>query len=178
MAWAERGDLPVRTSGIFVGGAVGMSDVELKTELGDLDGTDFSYKLFTGYRWWNTHMPWDIDLGIELAWVDLGERESTLDDGNNWNMTTDGFATNIIGYFPLRRNWELTGKAGLYFSSTDLTNEDVDIESGSDDGTDLILGLGLGYHGARGFGVRAEIESYGVMSGGLLLSLAGTYQFK
>ena len=175
LAWAERGDLPVRTSGWFVGGAVGIGDVESKTELGDIDGTDTGYKIFTGYRWWNTPMPWDIDLGLELAWVELGERESILADANNWKMTNKGFSTDVIGYFPLRRNWELIGKAGLYFSETRLTNQDVAIEPGDKDSTDLTLGLGIGYQGARGFGARAEIESYGVMDGGFLWSLSATY---
>jgi hypothetical protein len=185
LAWAERGDLPVRTSGLFVGGAVGIGAVEIKTDQGKIDDTDTGYKLFTGYRWWNTPIPWDIDLGFELAWVDLGEREAVLDDGDNleisndiWKSTTDGFSTTVSGYLPLRRNWELIGKAGLYFSETTLINLNVPIEPGSDDSTDLILGIGIGYQGARGFGVRAEIESYGVMDGGFLWSLSGTYQFK
>lgn len=175
---AERGDPPVRTSGLFVGGSVGSADVEIKTDLGSLDGSDFSYKLFTGYRWWNSPMPWDIDLGFEFAWVDLGSRESVLDDGDNWEMTNDGFSTVLIGYLPLRRNWELIGKAGAFFSDTRLTNQDQAIDEGSDDSTDLTLGLGIGYQGAGGFGARAEVESYGVLDGGFLWSLSATFQFK
>ena len=177
LTWAERGDLPVRTSGIFAGAGLGLGQATLDTEFGDLDGQEFSFKLFAGYRWWNTFMPWDIDLGFEAGYVDLGSREQDLDD-TVWKMTNKGMLADLTGYLPIARNLDLIGKAGLFFSDTKLSNKSIDIPECSDSSTDLSLGIGVGYQAAGGFGARAELESFGTVSGAWLLSLSATYQFK
>ena len=174
---AEQGDLPIRTPGFLVGGGIGLSQVELNSDIGDIDGGEFSYKLFLGYRFRSLFMPWNSNLGVEAAFVELGTRHGVL-DSSNWKMTNKGFSTSLVSYWPISRHWDLIGKAGAYFSDTELNNEDLDIPSGSKSSTDLALGVGVLYQSAGGLGGRFELESLGAVDGALLATFTATYQFK
>ncbi|MGI9343365.1 MAG: outer membrane beta-barrel protein [Gammaproteobacteria bacterium] len=175
VAWAAEGDLPYRTSGFYLGLGAGYSDLELKAQPVNVSGGDFGYKAFAGYRFPRAFLPWGINIALEAAWADLGE---VTDDapGARLALAVDGFVGSIVGYVPITHRFELFGKAGAYVWDAELAANGVTQDK--DDGTDLALGVGIGYHTGGGLGFQAELEGYDLLDGALLASVSVTYQFK
>lgn len=175
-AWAEQGDLPRRTSGFFVGGGLGYSSVDLKSEQLKMSGGDLGYKLFAGYQFPQySFMPFDSFFALEGGYTDLGQ----IDDdafGTGFDLEIDGFDLYITGYIPITRTLDLVGKAGIYLWDATLEADGITVDD--DDGSDLALGLGLEYRSGSAYSARLTIESYDMLDGGWLATLAGTWQFK
>jgi len=175
-AWAEQGDLPRRTSGLFVGGALGYSAIDLQTEQVQLSGEDFSYKVFVGYQFPQySFMPFDTFFALEGGYTDLGR----IDDdalGASFELDVDGFDVYFTGYLPVTRSLDLVGKAGIYLWDATVKADGATIDD--DDGSDLALALGLEYRSGKAYSARFTVESFDMLDGGWLATLAGTWQFK
>ena len=175
---AEQGDLPIRTSGFYVGAALGSADAEIKTDLGSVSGSDTAWRFTAGYRWWNTFMPWDIDLGLEFSYIELGDRQSRLSDGSDWQLENSGIAGAVTGYWPVSQHIDITGKGGLIYSDTELSNQTVAIPSGTDSSTDILLGLGVAWRMTGPWSAALEYEYFDTLDGASLASIVVYYQFK
>jgi OOP family OmpA-OmpF porin len=157
--------------GFYLGGSVGNSTLEADDNF-ELDGTDVSldfdesdtaYKLFGGYMF-NDY------LGVELAYVDLGEPEDDFSaDGGEISVDLSaeftGFTADVVGQLPLGPV-DLFAKVGLvsYDAELDISATDgVVTESGSleDDGEELHYGLGATLNFGN-FGIRAEYEMFDI----------------
>lgn len=147
-------------SGLYVGASVGSTQIDFTEDDPDLGKVDFDdddagYKLFAGY---NLGLIPLIDLAVEGAWVDFGQ--------------FDGSINNISGRAGLDVNgWTLAGLAGVklgpigLFAKVGAIDWDGDLEgdynSGSDDGTDPLYGVGARFQ-LMSFQVRAEYETFDV----------------
>jgi len=175
VAIAAEGDLPHRTSGFYVGGALGYSTQEVNRDPIDVSGGAFAWKALGGYRFPQGFLPWGIHVGLEAAWVNLGEvEESSL--GSELAINTRGIEGYFVGMIPLTRKFELIGKVGAISWDAEL---EVDGTKQDDtDGTDLALGIGLAYHTGDQVAAQFEIESFDLLDGAYLASVSLLYQFK
>jgi len=174
-AWAAEGDLPYRTPGPYLGVGAGYSDLELKNDPINVSGGDFGYKLFGGYRFPRAFLPWGINVGLEAAWVDLGEVTDGV-PGTSLALAVDGFNGYFVGFFPLTRRIELIGKLGVYAWDAELNANGV--TEAKNDGTDLAWGVGFAIQTGGQLGAQIELEGYDVLDGALLATASITYQFK
>lgn len=173
--WADQGDLPTRTSGPYLGIGVGYSKIDARNDQISISGEDFSYRLLGGYRFAHLPLPFDIDVGIEAAYVDLGEvDEFTL--GSDVAVEMDGFVTSGVVYLPVFRNLDVFGKTGVYFWDGTVKADSTEIADESS--TDLSLGLGIAWQTGGALGAQLEIESLNALDGVWIATLSATYQFK
>jgi len=173
---AEQGDVPLRTSGFYVGGGIGYNQVDLKTEQLKLSGSDLSYTFFAGYQFPKyAFMPFDTFFALEGGYLDLGK----VDDqalGANFELDIHGFDLYAVGYLPITRRFDLFGKAGVYLWDAKLKGDGVTVDD--DSGTDLAIGFGFEYRTGKAYSARLTIESFDMLDGVWVATLAGTYQFK
>lgn len=174
--WAEQGDLPRRTSGVYLGAGLGYNQVDVKTEQVDLSGSDFSYKVFVGYQFPQySFMPFDTYFAIEGGYIDIG----TVDDdalGANFEFDMHGFNGYFTGYLPITRSIDLFGQAGVLFWDGKAKGDGLTIDD--DDGTDLAFGAGFEYRSAGAYSARLTLESFDILDGAWVATLAATWQFK
>jgi hypothetical protein len=114
-------------------------------------------------------------VGVELAYVDLGEAEyksrllvtdgvTDADLNTTVNVASSGAALSAVGTLPIIAGWEAYGRVGMYFGSNDLdasvgtsgVGDSIDDSSSSQS---LMWGAGLGYT-ARQWTVRLEYQQY------------------
>lgn len=125
--------------GPYLGFALSESDDDILNE------TDSGFKLFGGY----TLSP---NLGVELAFVDLGEFSSG-------NLEQDGLSVHLLGYLPVSQSFDLFGKVGFF-------NWEVRASGLTDTGTDISYGFGGEVRVSNQLAIRAEWETYDDVSGG------------
>lgn len=173
--WAAEGDLPYRTSGLYLGIGVGYSDLEFDNPPLGVSGGDFAYKILGGYRFTPGFLPWGMTVALEAAWLDLGEATDDL-PGAEFGLSLDGLEGNLVAYLPLTRNIDLFGKAGVMRWDAELSVNGATVDD--NDGTDLTGGIGLALQTGGAFGAQLEIQGYDMLDGAMLGSLSFTYQFK
>jgi len=135
-----------------------------------VDDEDVGWKIFGGYQFNNF-------FALEGAYVDLGEIEtefqsSTSDLTQLLNDTAEvhpflaeGWVLSIVGMVQPNPNWDLMAKIGAFIWEADV---DVwEVASGqkvtlSDDGTDLMYGVGARFKPHPHWGGRAEWERYDI----------------
>lgn len=175
-AWAEQGDLPLRTSGFYAGAGIGYNQVDLKTEQLKLSGSDLSYTLFAGYQFPKySFMPFGTFFALEGGYLDLG----TVDDqalGANFKLDIHGFDLYAVGYLPITRRFDFFGKAGVFLWDAKLKADGVTVDD--DNGTDLALGIGFEYRTGKAYSARLTLESLDILDGAWVATLGGAYQFK
>jgi hypothetical protein len=176
-AWAEKGDLPYRTNGFYVGAGLGYGQVQMSSGPLKITGEDIAYKAFVGYRL--PYSPAGINVAIEGGYVDLGNiHDEPLGSVNS--LTVDGLDLAALAFFPILHRWDMFAKAGAFFWDAELKGfapgapEYTDTASD----TDLLLGLGASYNTGTALGFRAEVESRGALDGAWTVSVSGIYQFK
>lgn len=173
--WAERGDLPVRTTGWYAGFGAGFSQMELSSGPVDISGSDFGYKLFGGYRFPRAFLPWGVNVALQAAYVQPGDiYDQSV--GSDFNLDIDGIDLAAVGILPISRNWEFFGKAGAFLADTKVSADGIVLSNSSD--TELSLGIGFAWQTGTPFGVQVELENFGVADGVWLTTVSGTYQFK
>ena len=140
--------------GGYIGFGLGSADIK------EIDETDTAYKLVAG---WTANQ----NLGVEVAFIDLGTYQSGLADAY-------GVVFDVVGYLPLGNNFNILGKLGMFAWTVD-----VDMINASDDGTDLTYGLGVQYDFTNRLFLRGEWEEYFDVSGSdiSLLSAGISYTF-
>lgn len=132
----------------------------------------FTWGLTLGYQFFRY-------LAVEAAWVDLGSAEykANVDVGDpstdpptviplSTKITTDsaGATLSALGILPFASNWQVYGRAGVYFASNDL---EVSASSGdfgvsgedSDNTQEFYWGIGAGYTQAQ-WTLRLEWQQY------------------
>lgn len=147
----------------FLGGSIGQSDVddEITTGLidsGTVDGKDSAWKIFGGYMF-NRHF------GIEAAYINAGEvsYSGTFSGfpvtGGKVELTA--FNVSVLGNLPINEQFSVFGKVGLFSWEAEASDITGGFPfSGSEDGTDISFGVGVGYNFTPNFGVRAEYELF------------------
>jgi len=128
----------------------------------------FTYGITLGYQ----ILPY---LAVEASYVDLDDAEyrgsPTVTDGVatadfRTQVTTEssGPALSVLGILPLPRNWEVYARAGVYFSSTDVTarlssGDVVSAASDSSNSEEFLWGAGVGYSRDQ-WTVRLDYQQY------------------
>jgi len=128
----------------------------------------FTYGITLGYQ----ILPY---LAVEASYVDLDDAEyrgsATVTDGFGTadfrtQVTTEssGPALSVLGILPLPRNWEVYARAGVYFSSTDVTarlssGDVVFAASDSSNSEEFLWGAGVGYSRDQ-WTVRLDYQQY------------------
>lgn len=174
-AWAAQGDLPIRTSGAYIGLGVGTNQVDLKNEPIEVSGSDVTLRLSGGYRFTPKFLPWDTSLAIEAAYVDLGEVTDTSLD-SEFRLETSGLDLLVVGYLPLTRRWDLVGKAGLFLWDATLKADGVTRDDST--GADLNFAVGFAYQTPSAWSAQVEVQVIDMFDGVWSATASAIYQFK
>jgi hypothetical protein len=181
-SWAEQGDLPYRTAGLFVGAGLGVSNVEMNSGAIKIDSGDTSKRIFIGYRL--PYSPKGINIALQGAYFDLGNAHDTPLD-STFSLKVDGFDFSAIAYFPITQRWDLLAKAGAAVWDSKLKGwappgwpppRSEITDSYSD--TDLTLGFGASFNTNSALGFQVEVERMNLLDGAWVAWASGTYQFK
>jgi len=170
--------------GFYVGGGVGWAQVSVEDDdyhnynccyyYGPYDydqgEEDTGFALHAGYRF----NPW---IAAELAYLDAGNPEwderyvyvSDLDDVFDTLVELDLQSIQLsgLGILPFADIWEVYLRAGIAYWTADAEQRliggvdgDVYVRDVDDDGTNFLIGLGLGVSPAPSWQVRVEYQSY------------------
>lgn len=147
----------------YLGASAGQSDIDESIAggfitSGTVDGKDSGTKLYGGLRF-------GPNFALELAWVDLGQASYSGDffgsPVTNGKVKVSGFNTSAVGLYPVKANFELFAKAGLFAweaKASDITGG-VPFSAKGDDVT-LSLGIGANYYFTKNVGARIEWEHF------------------
>jgi hypothetical protein len=127
----------------------------------DIDDQSTAFKLFAG-----SFIGRNAD--VELSYVDFGEFSDKLESASDRiNLKWEGraIAASLLGRLPISNQDAFFVRGGVHWWEVDfkVSTEGPTFGTGSasesDDGVDLLLGLGY-QHDFGGFGIRAEWERY------------------
>lgn len=104
------------------------------------DNREDSFKGYIGYQF-------DRTWGLEFGYNDLGQYRGS--DVESWTLAG-------TGTMHLNERWSLLGKLGAAANRPQF--------AGSDDRTELLMGVGLGYSFNKNIGLRLEYEDFGKLS--------------
>jgi OOP family OmpA-OmpF porin len=166
-------------SGFYAGGGVGKFDVKID-DFDDVDDTidsydsdDTAWKAFAGWRM-NPY------LAFEVAYVNLGSPDDEILPETDLTVETDGFAPYVVGTIPIGDWFEVFGKAGYYWYSTDLELSSPlgDIRDDESDST-FTWSAGLGLNVFERVNIRLEYEQFDfdATDDAEALWLTGAYRF-
>jgi opacity protein-like surface antigen len=144
--------------GWYLGGGIGEFNVEID-DVDDIEETvdrydtdDTAYRAFVGYR----VNPY---LAAEVAYINLGNPESTVFTDTVLQTEIDGFAPSIVGVLPIGPLFEVFGKAGYYFYDQEVTaSSPLGRVETSKDAEDFLYSAGAGLNIGQHFNVRLEYE--------------------
>jgi OOP family OmpA-OmpF porin len=167
--------------GFYIGGSIGQSDfddgnaVPALITSGTVDGSDTGFKIFGGYQF-------NQNFGVEIAYVDLGQASysgsfsgATVTGGT---VKASGLNMSAVGTLPLGSNFALFGKAGLFIWESKANDVTGGVPfSGTEDGTDLSVGLGASFNLTKNLTLRAEWERYKAVGDIDLLSVGIVFKF-
>lgn len=175
VTWSAPGDLPKRTSGWYLGAGAGYGQTDVDVGVANVSASDFAYKIFAGYRLPQIWLPWDISIGLDAAYVDLGEgNDGQL--GGQFGLELDGWDVSAVGFLPITSRFDVFGKLGIYVWDATLTANNTLLDE--DSGSDVSYGIGLAYQTGGQWAAQVELEGYEVLDGALTGSVSVTYQFK
>lgn len=162
--WAFNTAANAADNGIYIGGSLGQSAVELDNVLAnnDFDGEDLAYKLIVGIR----PLDW---LGFEAAYVNLGEPDDTI-AGQRLKADADAFTGQAVGFWAV-------GPVDL-FAKLGVISWDSRIGNIKTDGTDLTYGAGVQFR-LLSLSLRAEYEVFDIddVDDANMISVGLTYTF-
>ncbi len=170
--------------GFYMTGDVGMNKADVKQSQFDdvVLGTfeDFGFDVTTGVSEFdNSDLGFANGLGysfnqyiaVEAAYLDLGNTTysaaGTLDDGETQfdvdlhaKVGSSGPVVALVGSLPVAHAWTLDARAGAYFAKSKITVELSDdtgsaADSGSDDDTGVLLGVGATWSFSPKWALRA-----------------------
>ena len=131
--------------GMYIGASVGQTDFGVS---GIDDGTTMI--LTGGYEF-------NQNYALEVSYVDLGEGED--DVAPIWTVDASGFNIAGVGTLPINETFDVFGKIGVFVWDLSI-DEDGFGEIGSDDGTDLSLGVGIAANFTEKFGGVLEYQKF------------------
>jgi OmpA-OmpF porin, OOP family len=158
--------------GLYVGASVGPTTVDVCGDLSGLgltscDDKDTGFKIFGGKKFTQ-------NFAVEFGWVDLGEITAT-GPGGTARVGADGLQAAAVGMAPVSPQVNVFGKVGLYMWDLRATGPGGSL---SDDGIDLMFGLGVSWTLARQLDLRAEWERFDVGGDDVdMLSVGAQYRF-
>jgi OOP family OmpA-OmpF porin len=154
-------------SGWYIGGAYGMTSVDVDTS-GlpgvTIDDGDSGFKIYGGYQF-NKH------LGAEAGYVDFGKFPVTAGSTGDLSLTAYTFAA--VGTLPLNEAFALYGKAGLWMWESDSS---IPGTTGTDD-SDLFVGIGVRYNFNKNLGLTLDVEQYDASDAITMTSIGLRYKF-
>lgn len=135
------------------------------------DDKDVGYAAQFGYRF-NRY------LAVEFALAQFGDLRSQaradVDLGQgftpvsiNLNFHTGGPQLSAIGIFPLNDKFEIYGRAGVLFASSErefiikVDGDTTSFGSSKGESTEIVYGVGVAYHFNQMFTARAQFEKLG-----------------
>jgi len=147
---------PVFAGEFYVGGALGQASTDVPEASGSgvtVDDSATGYKVFGGY---NVAKYFSVEGSyVDGASVNIDAAPYTS------SIETSGFAFRAMGVLPLRERLSLFADLGMYMWNGDATISDGNsTASGSEDGTDPVYGIGMGWQVIPKGNVRVEIERY------------------
>lgn len=161
----------VADSGVYVGGSIGTATVDISAI--EFDENDSAYKAFLGYRF---DLP-VVFLAVEGGYVDLGQPELSIGDAS---ASVELTGMNLFGVAGLETGpIDLFIKAGYLAWDGDFVTDDGlgNVETGSDDGSDLGYGLGIAF-GLGPLEIRGEYEMYDIEDADVsMVSVGFSYLF-
>ncbi len=139
--------------GFYVGAGGGFTSVDVCDDLNALgftncDDEDVGFKIFGGLKF-NQYF------GAEAGYVNLGEVSANF-SGVGVEVDADGFQVAAVGTYPIEQ-FSLLGKVGIYFWDLDASAGGASV---SDDGTDIMFGVGGEFHFTPQVSVRGEWERF------------------
>lgn len=139
--------------GFYVGGGGGFTSVDVCDDLNALgftncDDSDVGFKIFGGLKF-NQYF------AAEAGYVNLGEVSASF-SGVGVEVDADGFQLAAVGTYPIEQ-FSLLGKVGIYFWDLEASAGGTSI---SDDGTDIMFGIGGAFHFTPQLSVRGEWERF------------------
>ena len=160
-----------KDKGAYAGGSIGLTTIDICGQLTGAttcDDEDTGFKLFGGYKF-------NRNLAVEGGFVDFGEI-SASNGPATVTVSSDALFAAAVGILPVSSKFSVFGKLGFFM--WDLTGTGTGIGTISDDGTDLLIGLGLGFDITERLTIRAEWEDYdGGGDGVTFLSAGLQYNF-
>lgn len=152
----------------YVGGTVGSSNLGLKNSDAAFAGatssskseTDVGYKALVGYQF-------NTNFALEGGYVNLGKgtiTNASATGGLRSEFKSDGWTLMAVGLLPMRNDFSLLGKVGVYGG----TNKVDSISTGTGPGSgsfsktesNLAYGIGLQYAINKAMSLRVEAESF------------------
>jgi|GEM_PF-3522190 len=166
------------TGRFYIGVAGGSSNIDTRvtTVTAHLDESSTGYKIYGGY---------DLsrNFAVEFAYADLGEGKLTGNNGdrfirdnvlyqftaNNAELKFNPTLISAAGVFTARvgRRFDLHGRIGVASWNVDYTASATGVpgSTGSDSGSDIFFGGGVGLHFGWGWRLTADYESYSIDNG-------------
>jgi len=159
-----------KDTGAYAGGSIGLTTIDICGELTGAtacDDEETGFKLFGGYKF-------NRNLAVEGGFVDFGEISASSPTGSA-TVSSDALFATAVGILPVSSKFSVFGKLGFFMWDLSATGTGGTI---SDDGTDLLIGLGLGFDVTERLTIRAEWEDYdGGGDGVTFLSAGLQYNF-
>ena len=143
--------------GFYIGAGVGMSTI--KDACTDVpagvscDDEDTATKFFGGYQF-------NRNFALELGYTDLGKASASFPGLGSASVEASGFELLALGIVPLSPSWSIYGKGGLFLWDVDLKDSTGMVGTGSETGTSLTYGFGVGWDITKNFGLRFEYQVY------------------
>lgn len=182
-------------TGFYIGGSFGQSKIsdfsssDVNSELASVgitatsttDDKDTGWKAFAGYRIMKY-------LAVEGAYANLGEANANIvttapvAGTANVTLENEAWTLSALGILPLNDKFSLFARLGLNVWNVDITASGTGSGgtsySDSEDGTDVVYGLGAAYHLTPNLNLRAEWERYDFDGGDLdFLSVGLSWSF-
>lgn len=153
---------PVMAAG-YIGAGFGSAEIET--------ADDSSTKIFGGYR--------QTNFGFEAAYHDFGKQEETQ-FGLTAAVEITGIELAAAGFMPVSQTFDLFGKIGMLLWDADLSL--TGFPSISEDGSDLIFGVGAQYNPAKNVSIRIEFQTTSLDVSGVdfdtdIISIGAAYNF-
>lgn len=164
-------------TGFYIGGSFGQSKIsdfngsDADAELASLgitsttsaDDKDTGWKAFAGYRIMKY-------LAVEGAYTNFGEATANTvitapTAGTvNTDLESESWSISAVGILPLNDQFSLFARLGVNVWNIDIsasgTGSGAVVVSDSEDGTDVVYGLGAAYNITQNLSVRGEWERY------------------
>jgi OOP family OmpA-OmpF porin len=137
----------------YIGAGAGLTTVDVCADLNgpgiSCDDEDTGIKIFGGYKF-------SPNFAVEGLVANLGEVTAS-GPGGSGSVEVDGFGAAAVGIIPLGERFDLFGKVGAF--TWDASGSGL---GDSADGTDIMLGAGVGWNLTKRFGLRAEWERFDI----------------
>lgn len=167
--------------GFYFGGSLGHATSETSIDESDVNaffaarGVTTTSEVDDGDLGWKVYGGYDFNkyIGIELAYVDLGEAEVSATSSAPFvasasaSADADGFAFAVVARYPLNQQIDLFGKLGgfIWEAEADASITVAGVTAAvagfaEDDGNSVMFGLGAEYEFNDNIGIRAEWERF------------------